>query len=310
MKKLVIKIIVFTIVFVVVDYAIGCLFKTIQNKVIEYPINYGNAYLKAVYAIDDDVVIVGESRAHCHFVPSILEDSLHLSVVNVATDGSYMSQQAAVIRMMLKRYVPRVIIWEVNPVSLMGKEHEDELLSALDLTPFYLTDSLSKCLINQRGLYESIKMKSNAYRYNNKLVGLLLILSEGVRDDYLKGYKQLSATGYIYPTKREQNFTDDVSQFNVDLLKSTLEYIHDKGCGVILVSSPQFESSNLNETQQSKVFNSLVDSLDVLYLDHRYVEQFQNDSSLYKDCSHLNERGATAYMYFLIPELKKYLKEF
>lgn len=307
MKKLVIKIIVFTVLFVVVDYAIGCLFKTIQNKVIEYPINYGNAYLKAVYAIDDDVVIVGESRAHCHFVPSILEDSLHLSVVNVATDGSYMSQQAAVIRMMLNRYVPKVIIWEVNPGSLMGKEHEDELLSALELTPFYSTDSLSKCLINQRGIYESIKMKSNAYRYNNKLVGLLLIMYEGGYNDYQKGYNLLPTIGYIYPTKRVQNFADDVSQFNVDLLKSTLEYIHDKGCDVILVSSPQFESSNLNETQQSKVFDSLVNTMDVLYLDHRYVEQFQKDSSLYKDCSHLNEKGARAYMYFLIPDLKNFL---
>lgn len=310
MKKLVIKIIVFTVLFVAVDCAIGYLFKNIQNKVIEYPINYGNAYLKAVYAIDDDVVIVGESRAHCHFIPAIIEDSLHLSAVNVAKDGSYLSQQAAIIRMMLKRYVPKLIIWEVNPSSLMGKEHENELLSALELTPFYSTDSLSKCLINQRGIYESIKMKSNAYRYNNKLVGLLLIMYEGGYNDYQKGYNPLPTIGYIYPTKRVQNFADDVSQFNVDLLKSTLEYIHDKGCDVILVSSPQFESSNLNETRQSKVFNSLVDSLDVLYLDHRYVEQFQNDSSLYKDCSHLNENGARAYMQFFIPELKKYLEEF
>lgn len=303
MKKLLYKTLVFIALFIGVDYGIGLLFTSLEDKVIDYPINYGNAYLKAVHNLEDDVIIIGESRAHGNFIPSILEDSLGMLVVNAASNGSYMSQQAAVIRMMLNRYVPRLIIWEVNPTSLMETFQSDELDAALDLTPFYKIDSLSKCLIQQRSFYESVKMQSNAYRNNNKLVGLLLIIANGQHDNNLKGYNPLSTSGYIYPTRRERVFDDDFSMYRYELLKSTLEFAESKGCELILVSSPQFEQSNLNSTKQAKMFVSLMDSLNVPYLDYRCDERFQTDSTYFKDCSHLNAKGATTFMQIVIPEI-------
>lgn len=303
MKRLLYKTLVFITLFVALDYGIGLLFTALENKVIDYPINYGNAYLKAVHNLNEDVVIIGESRAHGNFIPSVLEDSLNLSVINAASNGSYMSQQAAVIRMLLNRYVPQLVIWEVNPTSLMEKFQSDELDAALDLTPFYKTDSLSRCLIQQRSKYECIKMQSNAYRNNNKLVGLMLIIASGHHDDNLKGYNPLSTSGYIFPTKREQVFDDAFSKDRYDLLQRTLEFTKQKGCRMILVSSPQYEKTNLNSTKQAKMFGSLMDSLNVPYLDYRCDERFQSDSTYFKDCSHLNEKGAKAFMQIVIPEI-------
>ncbi len=303
MKKLLYKTLVFIALFIAFDYGIGLLFTSLEDKVIDYPINYGNAYLKAARNLEDDVVIIGESRAHGNFIPSILEDSLGMSVVNAASNGSYMSQQAAVIRMMLNRYVPQLIIWEVNPTSLMETFQSDELDAALDLTPFYKSDSLSRYLVQQRDGYEWIKMQSNAYRNNNKLVGLLLIIASGHHDDNLKGYNPLSTSGYIFPSKKEHLFDDDFSKYRYDLLKSTLEFAGRKGCRMVLVSSPQYEITNLNSTIQAQMFESLMDSLNVSYFDYRCDERFQTDSTYFKDCSHLNQKGAQAFMQIIIPEI-------
>lgn len=309
MKKLLYKMLVFIALFIAIDYGIGQLFTALENKVIDYPINYGNTYLKAAHNLNEDIIIIGESRAHGNFIPSVLEDSLIMSVINAANNGSYMSQQAAVIRMMLNKYVPQLIIWEVNPTSLMETFQLDELDAVLDLTPFYKTDSLSRCLIQQRSSYECIKMQSNAYRNNNKLVGLLLIIAKGHHEDNLKGYNPLSTSGYIFPSKRELVFDDDFSKDRYDLLKGTLELLKIKKCRVLLVSSPQYENSNLNSTKQAKMFESLMDSLGVPYLDYRYDYRFQSDSTLFKDCSHLNEKGASAFMQIIIPEINTLIQD-
>lgn len=307
MKKLLIKTIVFIALFIVADYGIGLLFNTLQKRVSDYPIGNANAYLKAVNTIDEDIVIIGESRASCHFIPSVLEDSLKMTAINAATHGSSMTQQAAVIRMMLNRHVPILLLWEVNPMGLMDTWLDEELDGMMDLAPFYGVDSLSRSLICQRGEFEYIKMLSQSYRNNNKLTDYLLILLKGKYNDLLKGYTRFPATGK-HPSKKIVTYEEDLSQDKLNLLEETLKYIQKKECKVVLVSSPQWGVSNLNETTQAKAFETLVDSLGIPYLNHRYDERFKCDSTYYKDVYHLNEKGATAYMHFFIPELKQCLK--
>lgn len=307
MKKLFIKTIVFIALFIAADYGIGLLFNTLEKRVADYPIGNANAYLKAVNNIDEDIVIIGESRASCHFIPAVLEDSLNMTAINAATHGSSMTQQAAVIRMMLERHVPKLLLWEVNPMGLMDKWIDEELEGMMNLAPFYGEDSLSRNLICQRSEFEHIKMLFKSYRNNNKLTDYLIILLRGQYNDPLKGYTRFPVTGK-HPSKKIVTYEEDLSQEKLNLLKETLQYIQKKECTVVLVSSPQWGVSNLNETSQARAFGALVDSLGIPYLNHRYDERFKSDSTYYKDAYHLNEKGANAYMQFFIPELKQCLK--
>jgi len=308
MKKLLFKLMVFIALFVFIDYGIGMVFTHFCDKAINLPIDYGTAYLKVVKQIDDDIVIFGESRARHQYVPSLIEDALGLSTINVAMDGSYMSQQAAVIRLMLNRHIPKVIIWEVDAVSIMDKFRNDEIDRMSDLNPFYDIDSLSHNLVLQKGDYEWIKMWSRAYRNNNCLLRMIRVLSKGDYNDTLKGYWPVKTKGYKYPTKRDRIFEDDLNNEKLQLLKMTIADIQKSDCILIIVNSPQYENCNLETTFQGLAFDSLLDEMNVAHLNHHFDSRLLEDSTLFKDCSHLNAKGVEIYMGFLIPEIKQFLE--
>lgn len=307
MKSLLIKFLIFCGLFIVIDIGIGAVFNQMDKKVQELPIDYTTAYLKAVNVLDEDVIIFGESRARHQYVPSLISDSLGLSVINAAMDGSFMSQQSAVIQMMLQRHVPKLIIWEVDAVSLMDKWRNDELDRMGDLNPFYDQDPLSRNLIKQRGLFEGVKMLSKAYRNNNRLLGRIKVIKKGMYNDTLKGYWPVKTKGYKYPLIRDRMFDDDINEDKLELLASTINTIQKAGCPLVIINSPQYENCNLETTLQGKKFDAILEEMNVSHYNHHYDMRLLQDSTLFKDCSHLNARGVEVYMKILIPELKQTL---
>ena len=64
--------------------------------------------------LDADVVLIGASRCHHHYVPSILSGSLGLSVYNAGVGGSdNIFSHCLVLRHVLSRHVPRVVCLEL-----------------------------------------------------------------------------------------------------------------------------------------------------------------------------------------------------
>ena len=223
MKNLGIKAVIFVLFFVLIDLCIGLAFKQIDNKVAKMPIDQGSTYLQAVYHTNDDVVIFGESMARGAYISPMMADSLNMSVSNFAYHGSSMVHQATVIRLMLKRFTPKVIIWEVDGEMLMHKLDEEEKDRMWLIKPFYTTDSLSRQQVWRCGKYEKIKMLSAAYRNNNHLQNMLRIMAHGNHADSLKGWVGLEVNGYKYPSKRKRMHQNDLSEEKLALFKSTGE---------------------------------------------------------------------------------------
>ena len=72
---------------------------------------------RAAYAIEKekaDVVVFGASRAYRHYVPDIIEDSLKMSCYNTGNYGHTILYSYATLKVILKRYTPKLIILDVE----------------------------------------------------------------------------------------------------------------------------------------------------------------------------------------------------
>lgn len=61
-----------------------------------------------------EILIMGSSRAHHHYVPSIFEDSLGYDCYNAGYDGNGVILAYPLLENMLNRYKPRLVIFEVS----------------------------------------------------------------------------------------------------------------------------------------------------------------------------------------------------
>ena len=161
MKKFLINIICFCILIFVVDRSVGfCLdylrgnAKGGATKLLHYIANEST----------DDVVIFGSSRANHHYVPQIIEDSLGMTCFNMGQDGNGIVLMYGRYQMLLERYNPKLIIYDV---CLFDYSANYDNLRYLDrLKNFYDRDCIRDEFMELAGWKEQIKMISKMYRNN------------------------------------------------------------------------------------------------------------------------------------------------
>lgn len=307
MKKFFIVAIIFVVLLFVADRGIGLFFHHLDQSLVSYPIDYQTVYTHLAWEIDDDVVIIGNSRARHQYDANRIQDSLNMTVVNAGKDGNQLLLQSSMIQNMLKRHTPKLIIWEADPYGLMHSDDEIQRIS--DLNPFYDEDSLCRSLIQSRGWNERYKMLLYCYRNNGRLPGLLEVKFWGKQDNGLNGYVPVKSSGYKYPTLHIQNFSNSSEQYREKLFAETIRKAKQQGCNVVIATTPQYKRTNLDKTIQYKRFAQICDLEGILWLNYNQDARFLCDSTYFKDVSHLNEKGVDKYMELFIPKLKEYIDE-
>ena len=304
MKKFFLYFAVLLVLLVICDFGVGCFFKSFDSKLAEYPISYQNAYYKMAMGKNntDDMVIVGHSRARHHYIPKQIEDSLGITVINAAKDGTDYLSQAILINKIVKNCSTKYILWEVRPY-IFHQTSQKELNRLTDLNPFYDIDSLSREYVQKRSSYEKYKMFSYAYRNNGRFWGLLETYVTGRKDDGRKGYAP-TRPSMKHPTMKQYDYEDQYEASREKLFVEVVNNVRKSGRELIMAISPQYETSNIYELNEVKRFYYVADSLQVPVLDFFYHKDFLSDSTLFKDHTHLNQAGAVYYMEIFIPELK------
>ena len=113
----------FLFLFIILDHSIGYGLQYIERAVRE--INPGVGSVKTSFVcelVDSDVLIIGSSRAADHYIPNQMEKSFSMSVFNCGVKGSYFLYQTAVIQRIIQRYLPKLIIWDMEPIVFMKRD--------------------------------------------------------------------------------------------------------------------------------------------------------------------------------------------
>lgn len=299
-KSLFIKLVVFVVIFAIVDYASGYLYKYLEDRALDHSPNAMVTHY-TMKKVDSDIVIIGASEAQHSYVSQMIEDSLKMTTYNCGKDGCHIYYQEAMINSILKRYSPKKIIWSVTPDDLSTPSQKG-IDGLSQLNPYYHNDEYCRELVNKKSKYEPIKMASQSYVYNSRLLPLLY-KSFGPDFRYYKGYAPISGTE-PYLKRNEKVWVNDCNEEMVSRFTSILEQCKQQNVEMILVFTPRYEYDNHDTLVQYLKMKEIVDDLGIQLVEDLYHHEDLMHLDYFRDYAHFNDKGAVIFTNMLIERIK------
>lgn len=296
------KIAIFLILIIIIDFFYGLILKNI------YLVQGPSRFAKTTYILDkanEDIIIVGNSRAEHHYVPEVFEDSLGIKCFNAGSDGQSIFYFHAIINGFLERNnSQKLIILELGPNSFNIDKVSYDRLSYL--YPYYKNHKEIRKIVNLKSPYEQFKIYSNLFTYNS--MHFIIAKSFIKPNTYQNGY------GPIYGCLDiEYNYSDNlndqvinnllIDNKKVQTFKEILKKVNIKNSNLIVIQSPCF-----GFRQQSKsieIIKSLTDELSIPFFNYINEPDIHCDNKLFHDTEHLNNDGAIVFSKLIINDINK-----
>ena len=243
-----------------------------------------------------DLAIVGASRANHHYSVSQIEDSLSITCYNYGCDGAAILFNYLCLLRAIENSGSKLkcVLFDLSPGQI-GKEWIDESIS--NLYPYYWKNDSLRNIVNEvKGMDLSILMISALYQYNSQIFNMMMKAEPSE-----KGYIPLRYTGKPAPHERDlfkngrhESFYSDLGSKYLDRMASVCK---DNGIRFIVITSPYLSIAK----KDIIVMRDMCKSHNIEYWD---MSDMIKEPLMYKDYTHLNERGAKQYSDSIINKLK------
>jgi hypothetical protein len=295
-QYLLLKLAAFLIIVFILDFIIGGLFNHFYFKQ-----SSGWEY-RTKYSIEDtraDILIFGASRAQQQYNPVFFEDRLRQTCYNVGRDGEPVFYYYAVLKGILKRYEPKMIILDIENEVFKESQHSYDRIAVL--LPFYKNHPEMRSIIELRGPYEKFKLQSRVYPYNSLLFKIAMgntKLSKKRNED-IKGY--LPLTRALDEPIRMVDISKkyDIDSNKVNCYKSFIQDCKKANVKLYIVCSPYFIQSTGTDRSMA-LAKEIARENRIDFVDFSKDEVFLNDSRLFDDTVHVNVAGAKIFSNKLI----------
>ncbi|MEI6752107.1 MAG: hypothetical protein WCK78_02970 [Paludibacter sp.] len=283
------------------DFAIGNLLSYFYFKQ-ESGLQYRTTY--SIEKTTADVLIFGSSRANHHYKPEVFEKELNLNYYNVGRDGSSILYHYAVLNAILKRYIPKMIILDLNDSEFRQSQETYERLSSL--LPYYRKHPEIRSIIELRSKYEKYKLYSSIYPYNSVLS--TIIIGNTKRNKERKG----DNLGYIplnMTWTEEIKINNNEEKYPIDSLKVKMFLGFVTKCKsanirLYVVFSP-FYVKYIREDYSVKLAKEITKKYNIIFFDYSNDSTFITKKSFFADFGHLNDQGAKFFSKKIIEQIKK-----
>ena len=298
MKKFLANILFFFCTIIIIDISFGliCDFLNTHAKSGDT-----KSHFYVAKKCEEDILVFGSSRALHHYVPAILEDSLGLSVYNCGCDGKGVIYHYCNLRMIIKRYCPKIIIYDVTSAFDIT---ESDTLGYLGLMRRYAEDEDVRRVFRQVDCREPFKMLSGMYRYNGSLLALL--------GDYTKTDNGIDLFGYIpkYDKLKSRPSILDVPEnrewdiLKYKLLDDFVKICKNNDIKLVFVFSPSLGHS---VPPCENLLLSFASNHHVPVIDFYSYPPICDNCDFFYDSVHMNHYGAEEFSKRIISELKNKL---
>ena len=300
-KSFFLRLIIFIVAFLITDYLAGYAFKYLDSHA-------GDKFARENFIRHDmnaDVIIMGSSKAAHHYVPSILSDSLGLSVYNCGQRGNGIIYEYGRLATIYDRYTPKIIIVDVIKGYDLDVNDNSRYLDFLKFD--YGTNAKVDSLFTIIDTWSKYKMLINCYRYNSTICDLLINTVLKNRQRFNKdGYSPLRGSKL---NKEKKQKTEKSSKIELDSLKvSCLEQIA-KGkkanCSMFFVISPTY---NIINKDDYTIVRNICKKYNIPLLEYENDKRFVGNKELFYESSHLNNEGATVFSKMLATDIKNAIR--
>lgn len=285
----------------VIDLALGNLLENFYFK------QKSGWLYRTTYALNEttaDLVIIGSSRANHHYHPEVLSKSLNLTYYNAGRDGSYIFYHYAVIRSILKRYKPKVIIFDFIKTGF--KPSQESYDRTAYLLPYYRSHPELRDIIETKSPFEKIKLLSRIYPYNSMLVTIAAghPALHSTRDGDNKGFIPLLDKWNEPLVSYKASPCYDFDKEEVRIYESILRDCLKSGTTIYVVVSPYFHKLATPDCSVIEA-RKIAAQYNVPFLDFGDSEYFRERPHLFYDSYHLNENGARVFSEQLVEAIKR-----
>lgn len=295
-----VKLGVLVLLLVVIDAAIGTMLRSFyfrQTSGLQYRTTYSLRQTKA------DVLFFGSSRCNHHYNPAVFEDSLGLTCYNVGRDGNRLPYHYAMLKGILGRYTPKVIVLDV---SLDDFEENDEAYDRLSsLLPYYRDQPEIQPIIEMRSPFERIKLLSRSYPYNSSLLTIAVgnMAFNQQRKQDIKGYLPLFTTWKGPSPAQNLPNSSALDNRKVKLYEAFLAECRQRDIKLYVTVSPYFVS--FTNTTTLTLARQIADRQNVPFLNFSQEAAFLRAPHYFSDPGHLNNSGANLFSTKVARQLTK-----
>ena len=255
-------------------------------------------------SVHEDVVLLGASRCHHHYVPSVMAKVLGLSVYNAGVGGSdNIFSHYIVLRHILQRHTPRLVVLEVMTTDY--SQQADPFATVSYFAPLFGRCAAADSVYHLCGSHWKYAL-SHLYRYNAKAPATLWGLVLNRQRDHDHGYMPL-ATPACPPTEEPAaDAPRQVDSLKLSYLRRFIALCRERGAEVVLTVSPRLTRV---KPSHYDVLRSLARHCGVGFLDYHTPGLYLDRPDLFRDASHLCDNGARRFSTLVAGDLKAFVQK-
>lgn len=285
-QHFILRLIIIIVLILISDFLIGSMLRKLyfsQTSGYQYRTTY------SLEQTNEQLLVFGSSRASHHYVSSVFKDELGVTVYNTGRDGNFILYNLAVLKAVLKRYTPEIIVIDISAGYFAKSQVAYDRLSAL--LPYYKTHEECRGIIEQKSPYERYKLISSIYPYNSSVLSLIMrnIKRDYNNKDEFNGY--LPLYGAFNGSGKQDNKTE--STIDGKLVEAFKIFINDAQKAkskIVVVVSPYYTPMQIDSS--IVIAQNICKEADILFLNYSNDSQFVNKQPLFKDNDHLVHNGA------------------
>jgi len=300
--------IIFIIILFVLDFAIGNILKYYFFS------QKSGFYYRTTYSIENtkaDVLIFGASKANHQFYPEIFEKRLNLTYYNVGRDGSSIFYHYAILKSVLKRYLPKVIILDITREFERKQSSYDRISMLL---PYYNRHPEFLPIIELKSRYEKLKLNSKIYPYNSLVFSIISGNSKSSinNNQDIKGYIPLYNVWNEPIRKSKSPGGDDIDSTKIIFFESFIKDCVKSNIKLYIIVSPDYIKYEDSDRANSFA-KQIALKYDIKFYDFSQDSLFLNNGRYFADLSHLNNDGAKVFSNLvvdkIVPDYQNYFSE-
>jgi hypothetical protein len=297
-----IKLLILISIIYAIDFIIGNSLRYFyfkQKRGAQYLTTYSIEKAKA------DILIFGSSRANHHYNPAIFEKELNMSCYNNGKDGQFIFYHCGILKSSLKRYTPKAIILDFFFGEFSSNQASYDRLSAL--LPYYRDHYELHTVIELKSPFEKLKLLSNIYPFNSSMLSIAggnELFSKKVKTD-INGFLPIPSTK-IWEKKIQ--IENDPPKYEIDTTKIRIYESFIQNClkskiKLYIICSPRFIKL-INSDYSIILAQEIAKKYKVPFFDFSQDTTYMNDSTLFADEGHLNNKGADLFSKTIVNILK------
>ena len=253
--------------------------------------------------VHEDIVLMGTSRCNCHYVPSIISDSLGVSVYNGGIDASNnIYAHYIMLNHLLAVHKPKVICLEVMTNDFA--ELKDPFNTVTFFAPYIGSNSRADSVYREAGTYWLYKI-SHLYRYNAKaasnIAGLVVNRQDGGDRGYIPSHKPPHSPDKL----SEEKAIKGVDNKKLEYVKRFISLCQQNGIKLVFMVSPKY---SIVDAHHYDVLKDIARQSSIPFLDYHTSGLFHDHPEYFKDSSHLWDQGARIYSSIFAHDLKRILE--